>query len=519
MTEKREEKNLGYYKLIAENANDMIRILDFNFRIEYINESTHFKILGFTKDELIGKFVLDFIHPYDREEVIRFVRENIKRGEGSVEFRSKKKDGKYIWVKANGKIIENKFGNNRFLIISRNIDKQKKLEIKLKRSDRNLRKLNYDLEQTIKKKARELQQSEKKYRDLFETSPNPILLVAMNGVIIDCNQSTIDRYGFAKEELIQKHFKDLDVYQNVDLKWLIEKFSEIFKNKILAPIEIQLVKKSGEISWAKINGSLIESGDKILYQAILQDITENKETELELLNLSNLKSEILKTVSHELKTPLVSIKGFTNLLLDIKSKNLDEESVSMLQMINSGCERIQNLINNLLESSKLESSEILLNKSYGDLTVLLFNSIENLKHLADFKNQQISMNIQDNLNTYFEKEKIIIVIENLLKNAINYSPPNSKILINTEIKGYDFIISVEDTGLGFTEEEKKKIFKQFGKIRRVEENWAQSMEGSGLGLYISKRIIELHGGKIWMESNGRYKGSTFFFSLPIILNS
>ncbi len=514
-----EKKNLDYYRLIAENANDMIRILDPNFKIEYINEAAHLNILGFTKDEIIGKFVLDFIHPKDREEVIKFVRKNIKRGEGSIEFRTKKKNGNYLWVKINGRLIENEYGNMRFLIISRDIDKQKKLELKLKRSERALKIINYELEQNIKVKTKELQQSEKKYRDLFETSPNPILLVDMKGVIVDCNQSTIDRYGYSREELINKHFKNLNVYQNVDLTWLITKFIEIFKTRMVDPIEIQLVKKSGEISWAKINGSLIESGDKILYQAILQDITENKETELELLNLSNLKSEILNTVSHELKTPLVSIKGFTNLLLDLKSKNLDEESISMLQTIDNGCERIQSLINNLLESSKLESSEIILNRTYEDLTSLLLNSIKDIKPLADFKNQQISINIQDNLKTYLEKDKILMVIVNLLKNAITYSPHNSKIIVSTQIKENIIIISVEDNGFGFTKNEKRKIFKQFGKINRKNPNGTQYIEGSGLGLYISKKIIELHGGKIWMESKGRNKGSTFHFSLPILSNS
>jgi signal transduction histidine kinase len=102
----------------------------------------------------------------------------------------------------------------------------------------------------------------------------------------------------------------------------------------------------------------------------------------------------------------------------------------------------------------------------------------------------------------------------LLINAIKYTPPNGKILISSEILEEYFLISIQDNGIGFTEEEKSQIFKRFGKIERYGQGWDVGIEGSGLGLYISKKIIELHGGKIWLVSKGRNKGSIFNFTLP-----
>ena len=128
------------------------------------------------------------------------------------------------------------------------------------------------------------------------------------------------------------------------------------------------------------------------------------------------------------------------------------------------------------------------------------------------------MNIYDKLIAKFEKEKIHDVISNLLINAIKYTPPSGEIEIQSEIKDDFIIISIKDNGIGLMEEEKKQLFKQFGKIERYGQGWDVLTEGTGLGLYISKMIVELHGGKIWAESEGRNKGSSFYFSLPIGIN-
>ena len=118
--------------------------------------------------------------------------------------------------------------------------------------------------------------------------------------------------------------------------------------------------------------------------------------------------------------------------------------------------------------------------------------------------------------TLFEKERLYEVVINLLSNAIKYTPPNGRIIIKSESKDDNYIISITDNGIGLTNEEKEKIFKKFGKIERYGKGLDVVSEGSGLGLYISKKIIELHGGDIWVESKGREKGSKFSFSIPIL---
>ena len=114
-----------------------------------------------------------------------------------------------------------------------------------------------------------------------------------------------------------------------------------------------------------------------------------------------------------------------------------------------------------------------------------------------------------------DKERIYEVISNLLLNAVKYTPPGGIISIQTYTDDNNHIVSVSDNGIGFTEEEKKQVFKQFGKIERYGQGWDVAIEGTGLGLYITKKLVELHGGKIWLKSEGRDKGTTFSFSIPM----
>ncbi|MCK4778712.1 MAG: PAS domain-containing sensor histidine kinase, partial [Candidatus Lokiarchaeota archaeon] len=238
-----------------------------------------------------------------------------------------------------------------------------------------------------------------------------------------------------------------------------------------------------------------------------QNITLNK--------INKLKTELFSRTSHELKTPLISIKGFTELLLTIHRPKLDNDIISILEEIKDGSKRLEKIIKLLLESTKLEAGQLELNLSKENLNFLINFCVKELKGLAKLRNQSINLKLHDTLETEFDKERIYEVISNLLVNAIKYTPPGGNIDIESEIRDGFFLISVKDNGIGFTSEEKNQTFKQFGKIERYGQGWDVAIEGTGLGLYITKKLVELHGGKIWLESEGRNKGSSFYFTIPI----
>ncbi|MHA1254284.1 MAG: sensor histidine kinase [Promethearchaeota archaeon] len=141
-----------------------------------------------------------------------------------------------------------------------------------------------------------------------------------------------------------------------------------------------------------------------------------------------------------------------------------------------------------------------------------------LQGIASLREQKIKVNIKEKFFTEFDKEKIYEVITNLLINAVKYTPVGGEITIESKQKNGNYVVSIKDTGIGLTKKEITQLFTQFGKIERYGQGWDVGIEGTGLGLYISKELMTLHDGKIWVESEGRNKGSTFFFSLPIIKN-
>ena len=237
-----------------------------------------------------------------------------------------------------------------------------------------------------------------------------------------------------------------------------------------------------------------------------------------LVKLNQLKSELLRRTSHELKTPLVSIKGFTELLLKVHRDKLDALVISTLNEFEQGCLRLESLITDILKTAELESGATQLNKIEEDLAFLLRVCVNEIKGFSKLRNHIINLEIHDTIITYFEKEQIHQVISNLLNNAIKYTPPSGIIQIKSEIRDEFIVISIKYNGIGFTKDEKTRIFKQFGKIERYGQGLDIIAEGSGFGLFISKKIIELHSGKIWVESEVRNKGSTFYFSLPMIKN-
>ena len=292
---------------------------------------------------------------------------------------------------------------------------------------------------------------------------------------------------------------------------------DIFKENVKKTFEINQITESEVELDSRIYSFMITPVKDADYVNIYgMDITERKHVEEKLREVNKLKSEFLRRASHELKTPLISIKGFSDLILTLYEDQLDASILSKLREINGGCERLQSIINNLLKTSRLESPELLPSKQKEDLSFLIKYCVHELESLAERRKQSIKLKIQNGLYANVEKEEIYDVLSNLLTNAIKYTPPNGKIEINTELKEDSVVVSVKDNGIGFTEEQKTIIFQQFGKIERYGQGLDLGIDGTGLGLYISKRIVESHGGKIWMESEGKNKGSSFYFTLPIV---
>lgn len=223
-------------------------------------------------------------------------------------------------------------------------------------------------------------------------------------------------------------------------------------------------------------------------------------------------AEIISVVSHQLKTPLSSIKGYLEVLLSEDLGQLNKQQKEYLKDVLENTRQMIGLVRDLLDVTIIEANRIEFKKSPTDLAKIIKKSMKEFSLLARAKNCDLSFEILNEpplLN--IDSIKIKQVIDNLISNAISYNKRKGKVRVSLFKKGKKVVFCCKDTGIGISEGEKDKIFTKF---YRSEEAITLATRGSGLGLFISKAIIEKGGGKIWFKSR-KGKGSVFYFSLPI----
>jgi signal transduction histidine kinase len=237
---------------------------------------------------------------------------------------------------------------------------------------------------------------------------------------------------------------------------------------------------------------------------------EAKGRELEAVNRH--KSEFLANVSHELRTPLNAIIGFSEVLLEHLFGELNDKQNEYVDDILSSGRHLLSLINDILDLSKIEAGHMELELAKFDLPSALDNALVLIRERASRHGVRIERLIDQQLGDFLgDERKIKQVLVNLLSNAVKFTPEGGKIQVRAGLKNGAVKISISDTGIGIAPEHHEAIFEEF---RQVGSDYARKREGTGLGLTLTKKFVEMHGGKIWVESEPG-KGSTFTFTLPI----
>jgi signal transduction histidine kinase/DNA-binding response OmpR family regulator len=227
--------------------------------------------------------------------------------------------------------------------------------------------------------------------------------------------------------------------------------------------------------------------------------------------LDRLKSEFVAVVSHEVRTPLTSIKGSLELLGDERFHKLPGPQQELLGICQANTERLISLINDILDFSKLESSRLSLNMELMEVERVLVEGVENIRNLAAIKGVELELRIDPSTGSVeADPMRVGQVATNLIGNAIKFSPEKSKIEVFASGDSGTVTISVKDYGRGIAQRDLSRLFQRFAQL---DSSTTRKAGGTGLGLVISKGIVEQHGGKIWVES-ALGKGSTFSFSLP-----
>jgi PAS domain S-box-containing protein len=236
---------------------------------------------------------------------------------------------------------------------------------------------------------------------------------------------------------------------------------------------------------------------------VFRDVSQQRE-------IDRMKSDFISSVSHELRTPLTSIKAYAETML--QDRNMTEETKrEFLQIINEESDRLTNLINGILEISKIESGTIEIVRTRVNVASVISRAVADLEYLAGKKNIRLETDIAEHLPELLgDENKIRSMVSNLVNNAIKFTPENGRVMVSSQVNNNELLIKVTDNGMGIPKEDLPKIFGRFYRVHRP----GTQIQGTGLGLAIVKEIVIRHDGRIEVESEIN-KGSTFTVYLPM----
>lgn len=356
-------------------------------------------------------------------------------------------------------------------------------------------------------KSQSLLKEQARLAAIFHQSTDGILTVDKALRIIDFNPALERLSGWRKSEVLgQFYFKVLrpqDRHGN-DLGLEDSPILQVFAGQEVVNREMIISARDGQHFTVAVTASCVRSLHDEPLNGILnvRDLTRERQQEEQ-------RSTFISVISHELKTPIAIIKGYASTLAR-RDARLDASALrSRLVAIEEEADRLDKLVGNLLYASRIQANGLQMDIAPLDLGPLMRSVARRLR--AKTPGAEIALSIVPHLPAVMaDRERIEEVLQNLLDNALKYSPGNPHITLACHATGEEVIVSVSDAGMGISLREQEQVFNRFS---RASDSSAQSLPGAGLGLYICRAIVEAHGGRIWVESMLR-EGSTFSFSLP-----
>ncbi len=485
LTEEALKRSEEKYRELISSSIDGIVSTDVNMRIIIWNRGAE-KIFGYTEKEMLGQPIMKIIPEKDRKKMAKEFGHINKTGKGKlprnvIEVVGEKKNGNKIPAELS---ISVRKSEDTYIItgIIRDITERKEAEEKLR-------------------------ESEERYRDLFENASDLIQNCDAKGRFIYVNRAWRDALGYSEEGVANLNF--WDIIHPDHLAHCKETLLKVMSGEAVKNVETVFVAKDGRLIQVEGNvNSIFKEGKVVAARAIFRDITERKEAEEKMRKIDQMKSEFLSNVSHELRTPLQSISGFTKLILNGKVPDPDTQQ-EFLQIIDRETGHLGNLINSLLDLSRLESGRFQVNKQLVPIRDIITDSVMSFHTLARDKGISLNEDIPAALSKMeIDGERIRQVVINLVSNAIKYSDPGGSVDVKVGQNKEDLIIQVSDRGIGISRESLNHLFERFYRGENEVDRG-----GTGLGLYITKQIIEAHGGHINVESK-LGEGSTFNLTLP-----
>jgi PAS domain S-box-containing protein len=353
--------------------------------------------------------------------------------------------------------------------------------------------------------VRSLREGDRVRNLIVENASDGIFAVAMDGRILSWNPAMSRITGYSPQEAVGRPREELLLAQPLDEAGEPPPRAGSGPGAGTAPV-VPLLRKDGSTAWVRYSANTVNSkdGKPNLRVVVVHDVTAEREAE-------ELKSDFVATISHELRTPLTPLKGFLSTLLQGTVDDSYEARREYYEIMLKQTNRLERLITDLLEVSRVESDRPLIENETVKLTTLIAEQIRAFQD--QFPDRVIRRHLPERgLLVSADHSALGLVVSNLISNALKYSPPDSPVDVTVEAEGTDVVVSVRDEGEGIPLNEQDRIFDRFYQIGSVT---TRRKGGVGLGLYIARRLVEAMSGRLWVESQPG-SGSTFRFTLPLV---
>ena len=476
------QKMLHYY---LNNCSDVVFSTGVDFVINYCND-TFCALTGFERSELIGSKLTSILDGQNGEKLLF-----LKNANGSETFRIEitigSKTGSIKKIECKTSFFQNKL----FIFIGRDITAQ---------------------EGIIKEKDDKIKTGEEekaRSQEILNSIGDGVISLNDKGEVIYVNKQAIDILGFHSEELIgkllwKKIIMTDDKGQEVQIENRPIRMA-LFTRKRIYESSYYYKSKDGRFIPVSITATPLVMHDMVVGGVdVFRDITKEREVD-------RMKTEFISLASHQLRTPLSATKWFAELILD-DSKNLNIEQLGLIKNIYTSNQRMIDLVNALLNISRIESGRIIIDPKPTDLRKLVEEVVLELTPKIKSKKHNVILSIHGDLPLINIDPRLIRnAYMNLLTNSIKYTKEGGEISIIISKRENELVSQVSDNGLGIPDNQRQRIFEKFFRSSNVIK---VETDGTGLGLYLAKAIIESSGGKIWFDSV-EYKGTTFWFTLPL----
>ena len=362
-----------------------------------------------------------------------------------------------------------------------------------------------------------VRRSEESTCTLLNASEDAIVIVDTEGIVLSANEVFAGRVGLSIDRFIGRNLVDffpehLAQHRKDRGNEAIEtgkavRFSDIRNGRHLENIVCPLFDRNGKVErLAVVSRDITDQLQKV-------DELQTGKDAAELANRA--KNEFLANVSHELRTPLNAIIGFSEILEDQLFGELNDKQKAYVGHVLSSGRKLLQLINNILDLSSVESGEMELCVAGVNIRKLLESCMLLISERAQKRGLDVQLQVTEELNDVHieaDQTKLNQIVFNLLSNAAKFTPPGGKILVRADKRGDEVIVSISDTGIGLKPEHQERVFDAF---EQVDSSHTRRHPGTGLGLALARKLVELHGGRIWVESPGEGLGSTFGFAIPV----